>query len=90
MKKIVNRSTYDEELAFIPDILGPLMQGVYDDLKRQIPKGFVFLRFEEVPETVGRWSDQIRVTTTLHAVRAPRFMYNRYLRLKKSTRNLVQ
>lgn len=71
MKKIVNVNHYAEQLAFIPDILEPLMNAVYTDLKKQIPKGWVFLRFEEVPEQAGRWRNEIKVTTTLIAVKAP-------------------
>jgi hypothetical protein len=90
MKKIVDRSQYPEQLGFLPNILEPLMNAVKDKLHASVPIGWVPLRLEEETPTDVRYRSTVAVITTLYVVRAPRFVYNRYLRLKKSTRNLVQ
>ena len=82
MKKLINRSQYAEELAYIPQVLEPMMKKVRDDLEAQIPKGWVFLRLEEVPADRGRI---VTVITTMYVVKAPRII----ARKKKSTINLV-
>jgi hypothetical protein len=95
MKKLIDVSQYQEELAFLPQLLEPMMKAVRDGLNKRIPKGWVILRIEEVPQEAGYWGNQIKVTTTLTVVKAPHIVTRLKLRIPNKyrrgnhTRNLV-
>jgi hypothetical protein len=75
-KKIQDRSKYDVHLANQPETLEPLLNEVYANMKRNIPKGCVIL--QAVIETAQNDSDFVRdkisVITTYYVIRAPRIV----------------
>lgn len=64
-----------------------------EEIKDALPKGCVFISKIKVREGYASDDfvhDMFTIVAERFAIKAPRFMYNRYLRLKKYTRNLVQ
>lgn len=80
-KKIVNHSAYNNQLGFLPEVLEPMLAKVKEDLYKQVPKGWLALRMEEVETDTHRWT--VKIATTLYMVRAPRIITNMQKRTRK-------